>query len=196
MQPYLIWLGVTVAVKSISPSFSGLSDNLSSLFTGVLLIYTPCIFYWFRREKMDFLTGRSVTRSILWFAAISTLSAGAFVIFLKISGGRFIAGKSHLLFTRKSATFWASSLFIVALPEEFFFRGFLYDRIKGKEWVKILATSVLFSITHIAVGFSLFRLLTFFPGIALGYLRSKTGEVYTPAILHNLFNLIHWASSV
>lgn len=196
LKPFLIWFAVTAAIKAISPSFSGLSGNLSSLFTGVILIYTPCLFYWYRRKKMDFLRGKTFTQSLFWFLAVALASSIAYVIFLKIIGGRFLSEKIHLLSKAPSLKFWLSSFIVVALPEEFFFRGFLYEMIEGTAWKKIVVTSILFSITHVLIGYSLLRLLTVIPGIALGYLRHRTGEIFTPAILHNFFNLIHWASSL
>jgi membrane protease YdiL (CAAX protease family) len=196
LKPYLIWLAVTVAIKSISPSFSGLPGNLSSLFTGVILLYTPCIYFWYRREKMVFLRGKAFAHSLIWFLAVGSASIFLYVVYVKLSGGQFYREKAHLLSTNNTLRFWLSSFIVVALPEEFFFRGFLFERIEGSALTKIIVTSLLFSITHIVIGFSLIRLLTFLPGISLGYLRHKTGEIYTPTLLHNLFNLVHWMSSI
>ncbi len=196
LKPYLIWLAVTVAIKAISPSFSGLTGSLSSLFTGVILLYSPCIYYWYRGEKMVFLKGKGILASLCWFPAVAGASIALYVAYVKLGGGQFYPEKFHLLTTSGSMKFWLTSLIVVALPEEFFFRGFLFDRIEGSAQTKIIVTSILFSITHIVIGFSLIRFLTFLPGISLGFLRHKTGEVYTPALLHTLFNLIHWASSV
>lgn len=196
LKPYLIWLAVTVVIKSISPSFSGLTGNLSSLFTGVILLYTPCIYYWYRAEKMAFLRGKAVASSLFWFLIVASGSIVIYALYLKLAGGRFYREKAHLLSNTQSLRFWLSSFVIVALPEEFFFRGFLFEKIDGTPLSKIIVTAVLFSITHIVIGFSLIRLLTFLPGMALGYLRHKTGEIYTPALLHHLFNFIHSMSSL
>lgn len=196
LTPLIIWLAATVAIKALSPSFSGLKGNLSSLFTGVILIYTPCLFYWFRGEKMVFLRGKRVSISLFWFLSVGAASCIVYLLFLKLSGGWFLPEKLRLLKTNHSLRFWLSSFIVVALPEEFFFRGFLFEKLEGGAWVKILTTSALFAITHLVIDFSLLRLLTFLPGVALGYLRHRTGEIYSPAILHNLFNMMHWASSL
>ncbi len=192
-RPYLIWGAVTLAIKAISPAFSGIQGNLPPLFTGVLLLYGPLVYYWMRGEQISFLKGKSVGNSLLFFTGMLLVSSFVYFLYMALTRGSTGAGKISLLFTGKSLRFWSSSLLVTSLPEEFFFRGFLFDAVEGGATQKIAITSLLFCITHVFVSFSPLRLLTFIPGIALAYLRHRTREIYSPTLLHTFFNMMHWA---
>ncbi|HSL92508.1 MAG TPA: CPBP family intramembrane glutamic endopeptidase, partial [Candidatus Limnocylindrales bacterium] len=81
---------------------------------------------------------------------------------------------------------------LVALPEEVFFRGYLYDAFEEKGWEPVLPTSALFAAGHLAIHASWYRVLTLFPGLLLGGGRKITGAIYVPVLLHLLFNLLPW----
>lgn len=91
-------------------------------------------------------------------------------------------------------------LFVVALPEEFFYRGYIQTRLRdawpegrtflgarlGKAfWV----TAVLFALGHLAI-FQVWRLGVFFPALLFGWMREKTGSVVGAALLHACCNLL------
>jgi membrane protease YdiL (CAAX protease family) len=78
---------------------------------------------------------------------------------------------------------------LAALPEEVFFRGYLYDAFEEKGWEPVLPAAVVFCAGHLLILPSLYRALTFFPGLLLGWGRKKTGNVYVPILVHILFNL-------
>lgn len=194
-RPYLIWLAVTLAIKAIHLAFKEPGGTLMPLFTGVLLLYSPLIYCWLRGEKVGYLSLKKPGKSIYWLMALFTLSALTFGLGVKLTGGTLHREKAEMLFTLPSVKFWATSLLVTSFPEEFFFRGFLFDRVGESRVQKIVITSLLFSITHIVMGFSLIRLLTFFPGAILAINRDRTGEIYTPTILHTLFNMMQWITS-
>lgn len=90
--------------------------------------------------------------------------------------------------------------FVVALPEEFFYRGYLQTRLtdawpEGKKifgvrmgkafWV----TQILFALGHLAI-FRVWRLAVFFPAILFGWMRGRTGSVLGSAMLHACCNLL------
>jgi len=79
---------------------------------------------------------------------------------------------------------------LVALPEEVFFRGFLYDAFAEAGWEPVLSSSVLFAAGHLAILYSPYRALTFFPALLFGWTRKRTGAVYVPILLHLFFNLL------
>ena len=98
-------------------------------------------------------------------------------------------------------------LFVVALPEEFFYRGFLQTRLKDA-WPRgirifgirvgpaFLLTAVLFALGHLAI-FQVWRLGVFFPALLFGWMRERTGTVAGAALFHafcNLFELVLEAS--
>jgi membrane protease YdiL (CAAX protease family) len=84
-------------------------------------------------------------------------------------------------------------LLLVALPEEFFFRGFLQDSI-GRNFRAVLLVSLLFSIAHLprAIFFDdWITLLSFFPSLVMGWLYMKTNNILPGTTFHLLSNLVY-----
>jgi membrane protease YdiL (CAAX protease family) len=109
----------------------------------------------------------------------------------------------HLAFRLpKDFALWVvDQLLVVALPEEFFYRGYVQSRLKeawppgGKTFLGIawgrafFATAALFALGHLAI-FQAWRLAVFFPALLFGWLRERTGTVMGAALLHAGFNLM------
>jgi uncharacterized protein len=91
-------------------------------------------------------------------------------------------------------------LFVVALPEELFYRGWMQTtwaatapgrglRVAGATLGSgFVATQALFAVGHLVV-FQVWRLGTFFPGLLFGWLRERTGNLAAPVLVHALSNL-------
>ena len=90
-------------------------------------------------------------------------------------------------------------LFVVALPEEFFYRGYMQARLRdawpqGRRvlgarlgpafWV----TALLFALGHLAI-FQTWRLSVFFPALLFAWMRERTGTIVGAALLHAACNL-------
>ncbi|MHB8873701.1 MAG: myxosortase MrtX [Myxococcaceae bacterium] len=90
-------------------------------------------------------------------------------------------------------------LFVVALPEEFFYRGFIQTRLRDA-WPRgpvvfgvrlgpaFFLTAALFALGHLAI-FQVWRLGVFFPALLFGWMREKTGSVMGAAAFHATCNL-------
>ena len=98
-----------------------------------------------------------------------------------------------------SYTLFILQFFLVALPEEVFFRGYLQEKI-GNNLRGILIVSFLFAIGHFAtvcygggyVGIGCLKiLLTFFPSIVMGFMYAKTGTLWGSVIFHFLANVVN-----
>jgi uncharacterized protein len=99
--------------------------------------------------------------------------------------------------------FWEwviDNVLVVALPEEFFYRGYLQARLRdgwpeGKVvygarlgrafWV----TQILFAIGHLAI-FEAWRLAVVFPALLFGWMRERTGGILGAALFHAACNLL------
>ena len=88
-----------------------------------------------------------------------------------------------------TAAIAAHHLLLVALPEEVFFRGYLYDAFEEAGREPVLPVALLFAVGHFVIAPSPFRLLTFFPALLLGWGRKRSGNVYVPTAVHFLYNL-------
>jgi len=100
--------------------------------------------------------------------------------------------------------FWVlalSQILVVAVPEEVFFRGYLLARFEER-WPSrgrflgaavgwpLLVTSALFALGHFLVDLQPARLAVFFPALAFGWMRSRSGSVAPGALFHALCNLL------
>lgn len=87
-------------------------------------------------------------------------------------------------------------LLLVALGEELLFRGFLQPSLESAwNWERAgLLSSLLFALSHVLFEASLFRLLTFFPGILFAWLRRRCDSIWPCIILHAAANAFYaWA---
>jgi len=89
---------------------------------------------------------------------------------------------------------------LTALPEEFFFRGYLqtqFDRVWdrpyrlfGADWgIGLLLAAALFAGCHVPFG-GPGRMIVFFPGLLYGWLRERTGTIAVPTVYHAFSNLL------
>lgn len=97
-------------------------------------------------------------------------------------------------------------LFGVALPEEFFYRGYLQtsflkifqSREKMRRFapaISVAMASLLFALAHLPSG-GIGRMMTFFPGLLFGFLRHKSGGIVAPILCHAACNLMMVAFNV
>jgi membrane protease YdiL (CAAX protease family) len=101
------------------------------------------------------------------------------------------------------ATMFIVQLLLVALPEEFFYRGYLQERLSegmGRRRIfqlgpiyltwPIIITSLLFAIGHVIIGWQAQRLLVFFPSLLFGFLRDRTDGITAPILYHAACNMM------
>lgn len=91
-------------------------------------------------------------------------------------------------------------LFFVAIPEEFFYRGYLQTRLDeayGTPWrifgVQLgagwLITCVVFAFGHSLVQFQWWHFAIFFPSLLFGWMRARTGQIVAGALFHAWCNI-------
>jgi hypothetical protein len=91
-------------------------------------------------------------------------------------------------------------LFVVALPEEFFYRGFVQTRLRdawpgGRLFLgarlgrAFWVTAILFAVGHLAI-FEVWRLAVFFPALLFGWMRERTNSVVAGALFHAAANML------
>ena len=93
-------------------------------------------------------------------------------------------------------------LFLVGLPEEIFYRGYLQSRLDGLvgqdrvifgvpfNLTSALLCSALFALAHIVTVPNLGRLAVFFPSVLFGWMRRAYHDTLPPAIFHAICNVI------
>ncbi len=189
--------------------FIAFIDRYLSVIIAVLLLYVPIAVLWKRKREIDF-----IDRG--WRTFVS--SCGVFVLTALIVFPLFFA----------CAHFWqlwvmgyrgfqlapfpsldkvvVYQLLVVALPEEFYFRGYVQSGMNmlfrrrwrvlgatlGWGWV---VTALIFAVAHTIITYRWWHFAIFFPALVFGYLREKTGSITAPILFHALSNiLMNWFS--
>ena len=93
-------------------------------------------------------------------------------------------------------------LALIALPEEYFYRGYLQHRLAdvvrdrrltvGPVWISSanVVASGLFALGHLIIGWDPARLAVFFPSLLFGWLRERTGSIAASVVFHAACNLM------
>jgi membrane protease YdiL (CAAX protease family) len=91
-------------------------------------------------------------------------------------------------------------LFFVAIPEEFFYRGYIQsrlDEIWAPKWrvlgamvgPSLIVTSLIFAFGHSVVVLQWWHFAIFFPSLVFGWMRARTGDVMAGAFFHAWANV-------
>jgi membrane protease YdiL (CAAX protease family) len=101
---------------------------------------------------------------------------------------------------RELGSLVAGQLFVIALPEEAFYRGYVQSRLDealpqrvrflgANLGPSIIVTSAIFALGHIATVHHVSRLAVFFPSLLFGFLRARTGGVGVGVMYHAMCNV-------
>ncbi|MBU1240367.1 CPBP family intramembrane metalloprotease [Myxococcota bacterium] len=193
-----------------------LGRHLTEVFA-LLFLFLPTLWFWARHEK-DFIAFGSFPRGLMWglAVAIPLLSGYALVHFLFFSSvcssdsawfslGRSCAHYGSTFHWPLSATASLNLLGVhviaVALPEEFFYRGFLLPLLIGSRElgrldkkkaiiIALVIQALLFGLGHTLVDGNPLRMAVFFPGLIFGIVALKTKTLFAPIIIHGLANFV------
>jgi len=145
---------------------------------------------------------RPVAPSLLWFAAFAALTLPPFfLLYPRLSGAWWFPFPPYAPAFDAPALLRESLLQTlgVALPEEFFCRGFLqsaWGRARTRTW-NVLgarvgwewpAASAAFALLHVP-GAGAAGLGTFLPGLAFGWLFARTGRIWAGTLHHAACNV-------
>ena len=98
--------------------------------------------------------------------------------------------------------------FYVAVAEEMFFRGYVQGNVMrwlnrlgrrpglGPQGITILISAGCFAVAHVVVQGQIIPILTFLPGLVLGWLFLRTGTLLAPILFHGLANVSYAAMAM
>jgi len=89
-------------------------------------------------------------------------------------------------------TFFFSTLILAAIPEEWFFRAYLMERV-GKGIKANIIASVCFAALHAITLSWVTSLLVFVPSLLFGWIYQKQGNIVLLALIHAVSNLVYAA---
>jgi membrane protease YdiL (CAAX protease family) len=185
VKPFLVFAAVIGAVR-LSLSLPAVPFLSPSLLAAALFLYSPLPRYW-RRGFPAWARATDPAGSAAFIALLAGAGAVAFFLFVRLPLPPSITPYRGAV--PLTAAVAAHHLLLVALPEEVFFRGYLYDAFEETGREPVLPVALLFAIGHFVIAPSPFRLLTFFPALLLGWGRKRSGNVYVPTAVHFLYNL-------
>lgn len=213
---------IVTAVAKVLPS---ISEYVYLGFPALFLAVPTWIVWRYDEEYEDYgLVAAPVRKGLAAYVAIAAVIlppfVGGFVLFYRLICAatqrglplprfyahvctRFVGGWSAARLPQLNFDFAeriASQLVVVALPEEYFFRGFLQTRLEqawqpklrflsGGIGLALVVTSLLFAVGHVITDFNPLRLAVFFPSLLFGWLRSATGSVLASVLFHASCNI-------
>jgi uncharacterized protein len=86
---------------------------------------------------------------------------------------------------------WLALVVFAPLLEEAVFRGFLFEGFRSSRMgtgLTVIIMAMVWASLHIQYNF-VYIAIIFFVGIALGFARVRTGSLWSPILMHSLFNL-------
>ncbi len=201
---------VLVALKILYEfrDVSWIGDYLPT-YAAILLIYTPIIHLTLRgshQEALLFFEHRwiDVGRSVGLFCAVSLLIFPTFLVLNHYYQKVFFHYGLEPAPLLPAGTVLLAQLFLVALPEEFFFRGYLQEQMAGRFHKKInllglslsqgaIITCLLFAFAHSLITLQWWHFSIFFPALVFAWMREKSGTITASILFHATSNLlINW----
>lgn len=210
LEAYSVWglIAVLLSVLNLFRDAPTVARYLP-LLAAVLFLYLPPLLVRLRGGERDFFddlfSPEVWKRGALWAALAALVVFPPFVLghyfwmtqvmHMSWVGFRWAPPPGGWL------SFALSQLLLVALSEEFFYRGYLFTRLNQEYLVRRsvlgvklgpgwLIQALLFALGHFLVGFRLFRLNVFFPALLFGWLKVRSRSLTAPLLLHALSNLL------
>lgn len=198
-----ILLLTVVKFLFVSKSNPIIAQTLSAI-VAILFIYTPIAILMLKKRPVDFLDrdAKDYTRSLLVFLIATVIIFPPFLI--AAHGWQiFIGGYKHFSLAALPKPFQLClfQLLLVALPEEFFFRGYCQSTLNlifKRSWSflgthfgpSLFITAAVFALAHSLVFYQWWHFSIFFPALVFGFLRERTGSITAPVFFHATANII------
>jgi len=175
-----------------------------SYIVAYLLIGAPLLVLWKRRRPLDFFSidKKDILASLKEFAIAGVVIFPPFLIAahfwqILVAGYQGFSPAGFPLFFNIAL----AQLVLIALPEEFFFRGYFQSAMNmffPRKWKFLGAsfgwglfiTALVFAIAHMLVTYRWWHFAIFFPALVFGWLRERTGNILAPTFFHATANIL------
>ncbi len=204
---FLLFVGVIGALKILYTlkTVPWIAQSLFAL-TAAILVYPAALHVLFARLPVKFFEGsvQEIGRSLRIFLLTALAIFPIFIVAAHVYQTTLLG--VHLRLHRFPWQ-WSTipfQIFAIALPEEFFFRGYLQTRLKQKFSgtfslfgssmltvpIAVPLTSLIFAASHSFIAFQWWHFAIFFPSLAFGWLREKTQGLVAPILFHATCNTL------
>jgi membrane protease YdiL (CAAX protease family) len=191
-----------ISVASAAARAGIVGDGVASTVTTGALIYVPLLWLLYRRMDLaDYgvrFTG--IGKDLVVFAVFTVVTLVPFYVGNHIFETQFLGRQLSVAMPVAFGGRIVAEVLAVALPEEFFYRGYLQRRLEestGTPWrvlgVQVgwgtLAASLLFVLAHTLVAPAWWHVGILVPAVTFAWLRNKTGSILAPTLYHAVCNL-------
>ncbi len=203
-EAFLILIGTLAAIKGLYllRSLPWVAPILPTS-TALLLIYIPVIHVTWRKIPITFFE-KNISHglsSIQLFLRTSLILFPPFLVLAYFYQTLFSSLHLHIASLHEPFSLILTQLFLVAFPEEFFFRGYLQTLVQRlfPKWIHFLGleigiaipiTACLFALSHSIITVRWWHFAIFFPSLVFGWLRQKTNGLVAPILFHALSNVV------
>ena len=203
-----LWLLTLLAIRLVVfVQAQGLPDwTLAAV--PLLFIYTPVLLC--RLRKVDswgyrlsipgFTDGRAWGEALRLTLVVTAVITAPFVLGYHLYQTELFGAEPLRRFPPELGVLVAYQVFFVAIPEEFFYRGYFQTRLNevfDRRWVVFgvpmgwgsVIAAAFFAFGHSLVDLQWWHFATFFPGMVFAWMREKTGGVVAGALFHAVCNV-------
>ena len=205
-----LWLVVLLLIRLVVflQSSLGLPEEVLAV-VPLLFIYAPVVLCHYRRAdswSYHLSIPAFRDRAAWWKALRLNLRVGLCVFPLFLVGYHVYQTQlfGHVpveLLPAAPLTLIAYQIFFVAIPEEFFYRGYFQTRLNEvyersflifgtKIGMGAILANLFFAFGHSLVQFQWWHFATFFPGLVFAWMRERTNGVVAGAFFHAACNII------
>ena len=190
----LLWAGITAAL-----AYRGWPVWVAPLLPS-LWVNLPLISLLVRREPLGAwgLVMPDLAGTVRHVAVFVLLLGPASLVFLHLIGAiqfRWSGDPGALIASLGRQLLW------VALPEEIFFRGYLWRRLEptadapGSRLGRMVVNATLFAATHYGIHPGAWAVATWVPGLYFTWLRCRTGSLAAPILCHAIANTMLFSAT-
>jgi membrane protease YdiL (CAAX protease family) len=203
IEALIVWTGSILVARFLYQLrvVPFIENNLMVLTSGIF-IYIPVLVLAVRKEPFDFFEQNlpAFYNSIKITFFVSFLIFPVFLFFNHFYQIYFFHFHYHTAPNLRLLNVFLFHLFLVAFPEEFFFRGYLFKRFKQvfqdqKTFMGVVIgkafflTAFLFAISHSIIVLRWWHFSIFFPALVFGWLKEKTQGLTAPILFHAFCNV-------
>lgn len=194
VQALLLWVVVMLGIR--------LFTKHSAVLTMALLLYPPMIVSLVKSERLGYCQlglGNAILSLKYFLLSVLLIFPALFVgnhFYQKI----FVGVAYHPATTALWGGQILVQLFVTALPEEFFFRGYLLTAVsrflppqakifQAPFGWNVVLVAALFALSHSLMALQWWHAFIFFPALVFGWLKTRTGTIWAPTLFHASSNI-------
>ncbi len=212
LEAALVYAVVLASIKTLYEfrSVTWIGEHLSSL-TAAILLYVPFFLTARKHSRISLLGPGGLAHSLRLFAWTSLFIFPPFLLlshFYQTGIGLHLGLHGYGWQTLPSASFLLTQILLIALPEEYFFRGYLQPvlvRRFSKQLsithtlsipLGVAVTAFFFALAHSVIHLQWWHFAIFFPALVFGWLKERTGGLVAGILFHALSNcVVQWIST-